>query len=104
MSRAAPWARVPRCILPQLSAGLPCYLGINMKNNSIPALSFLAVLTATLLMPVGAAASCIALTFTGVLAILVSDYGRELPPLDMGDNVIPVDFSGPKTAGSRKAA
>jgi hypothetical protein len=75
-----------------------------MKNNSIPALSFLAVLTATILLPVGAAAACIALTFTGVLAILVSDYGRELPALKAGDNVIAVDFSGPKAVGLGKAA
>jgi hypothetical protein len=75
-----------------------------MKNNSIPVLSFLAVLTATLLLPVGATASCIALTFTGVLAILVSDYGRELPELQTGASVIPVDFSVQGTAGLDKAA
>jgi hypothetical protein len=75
-----------------------------MKNNSIPALSFLAVLTATILLPVGAAASCIALTFTGVLAILVSDYGRQLPALEVGDNVIAHDFSSRRTAGMNKAA
>jgi hypothetical protein len=77
---------------------------MTMKNNSIPALSFLAVLTATILLPVGAAASCIALTFTGVLAILVSDYGRELPALEARDNVIAHDFSGRKMAGLSKAA
>jgi hypothetical protein len=81
-----------------------CYLGNNMKNNSIPVLSFLAVLTATILLPVGAAASCIALTFTGVLAILVSDYGRELPALQTSANVIHVDFSSRKAATVGKAA
>jgi hypothetical protein len=75
-----------------------------MKNNSIPVLSFLAVLTATILLPVGAAASCIALTFTGVVAILVSDYGRELPALQTGANVIRVDFSSRKAATVGKAA
>jgi hypothetical protein len=75
-----------------------------MKNNSIPVLSFLAVLTATILLPVGAAASCIALTFTGVLAILVSDYGRELPALPTNGNVILVDFSARKTDSLNQAA
>jgi hypothetical protein len=75
-----------------------------MKNNSIPVLSFLAVLTATILLPVGAAAACIALTFTGVLALLVSDYGRELPALPASGNVIAVDFSARKTEGLSRAA
>jgi hypothetical protein len=75
-----------------------------MKNNSILALSFLAVLTATIILPVSAAAACISLTITGVLAILVSDYSRELRPLKVESQVIHVDFSGRNATGMNKAA
>lgn len=76
-----------------------------MKNNSIPALSFLAVLAAIILLPVSAPVSAIALTITGVLAVLVSDYGRDLRPISEQGNVISVDFSaGRTTASMRKAA
>jgi hypothetical protein len=75
-----------------------------MNTNSLPVLSFLAVLAASVLLPVSAPASCIALTITGVLAILVSDYGRELQPVRAQAKIISVDFSGRKTARMNKAA
>jgi hypothetical protein len=75
-----------------------------MKNNSIFALSFLAVLTAAIILPISAAAACISLTITGVLAMLVSDYSRELRPLQAESEVIHVDFSGRHAAGMNKAA
>jgi hypothetical protein len=91
----------------QLFGAGACYQGNNTKNmktNSILALSFLAVLAAIIILPISAAASSIALTLTGVLAILVSDYGRELQPVQSGGRVIPVDFAGRETAGLNKAA
>jgi hypothetical protein len=75
-----------------------------MKNNSILALSFLAVLTAAIILPISAAAACVSLTVTGVLAMLVSDYSRELRPLQAGAEVIHVDFAGRNSAELNKAA
>jgi hypothetical protein len=75
-----------------------------MKNNSILALSFLAVLTAALVLPISAAAACISLTITGVLAMLVGDYSRELGPVQATARVIPVDFAGRHAAELNKAA
>jgi hypothetical protein len=75
-----------------------------MKTNSILALSFLAVLTATIILPVSAAAACISLTITGVLAILASDYSRELRPVQAGAEVIAVNFAGRHAAELDRAA
>jgi hypothetical protein len=75
-----------------------------MNTNSLPVLSFLAVLTASIFLPVSAGAACIALTISGVAALLVSDYGREQAPIQFAANVIPVDFSSRQSAGVGRAA
>jgi hypothetical protein len=75
-----------------------------MNNTSLPILSFLAVLAASIFLPISAPASCIALTITGVLAMLASDYGRELAPIEASSNLIPVDFAGRNAAPLDKAA
>jgi hypothetical protein len=46
------------------------------NNNSILLASFLAALVAIVILPVGPAFACSALTFTGVLAIFLADYSR----------------------------
>jgi hypothetical protein len=76
----------------------------NMNTSSLPILSFLAVLTASILLPVSAGAACIALTITGVAAVLASDYGRDSAPIQSAANVIPVDFSSRHAAGLGRAA
>jgi hypothetical protein len=73
-------------------------------NTSLPVISFLAVLAACIVLPLSAAAACIALTITGVLAILVSDYGRSPKPLQARAEVIQGHFSGRTTAEVNKAA
>jgi hypothetical protein len=75
-----------------------------MKNSSLPILSFLTVLAATLLLPVSAGVASIALTLTGVIAMLAADYGREMPPLRVQACVVPFEFSGNKQAGLKSAA
>jgi hypothetical protein len=75
-----------------------------MNNTTLPILSFLAALAAILVLPVSAPTSCIALTFTGVLAILASDYGREIRPIQARANVIPADFSARKAVQLGRAA
>jgi hypothetical protein len=75
-----------------------------MNNSSLPALSFLAVLAAILFLPISAAASSIALTITGILAMLAFDYGRDVRPLQARADVVRVDFSGRHDAERNKAA
>jgi len=55
---------------------------LGMKNNNSLALTaFLVALAAAVILPVGPAAACTALTVSGVLAIFLADYGRDLAPL-----------------------
>jgi hypothetical protein len=75
-----------------------------MNTTSLPAISFLAVLAASIFLPISAAASCIALTVTGVLAMLVSDYGRNSTPLQLRAEVISGDFSGRNATELNRAA
>jgi hypothetical protein len=77
---------------------------MNTRNSSLPILAFLAVLSAIILLPVGAAASSIALTVTGVIAILAADYGREMSPLYVRASVIPFEAPGRASAGLKEAA
>jgi hypothetical protein len=77
---------------------------MNTRNSSLPILAFLAVLSAIILLPVGAAASSIALTVTGVVAILAADYGREISPLGLRASVVPFEASGRNSAGLKEAA
>jgi hypothetical protein len=75
-----------------------------MKNTSLPIKAFLAALAAIALLPVGPGAAAIAFTVTGLLAILLSDYGREMQPLQARSNVVPVDFSGRRRPELSEAA
>jgi hypothetical protein len=75
-----------------------------MNTHSLPVLSFLAVLAASIFLPVSAGAASIALTVTGVAAILASDYGRNRATIPYASNVIPVDFSRRPAASLSKAA
>jgi hypothetical protein len=77
---------------------------MNTRTSSLPILAFLAVLSAIILLPVGAAASSIALTVTGVLAVLSADYGREMSPLGVSASVVPFESPGRTTAGFKEAA
>jgi hypothetical protein len=64
-----------------------------MNNNSLPLLAFVAVLAAAIFLPVGANAASIALTLTGVLAMLSADYGREMRPLAVRASIVPFEAS-----------
>ena len=77
---------------------------MNTRTSSLPILAFLAVLSAIILLPVGAAASSIALTVTGVLAVLAADYGREMSPVCVRASVIPFESPGRAPAGHKEAA
>jgi hypothetical protein len=62
-----------------------------MKTNSLPIQAFLAAIAATAFLPVGPVAASIAFTATGLLAILLSDYGRDSDRLRVPSNVVPFD-------------
>lgn len=75
-----------------------------MKNNSLPILAFLAVLAAAIFLPIGENAASIALTVTGVIAMLSADYGREMRPIRVPANIVPFEASGRRTAELGRAA
>jgi hypothetical protein len=49
-----------------------------MKSITLPVITFLAAIAAFVILPVSAPAAAIAFTVTGVLSILVADYGRSV--------------------------
>jgi hypothetical protein len=67
-----------------------------MKSTTLPAVAFLAAIAAFVLLPVSAAAAAIAFTLTGVLCMLVADYGRTIEPVRPAAEIIPFD-SGRRT-------
>jgi hypothetical protein len=60
-----------------------------MKSNTLPIASFLAAVVAFVMLPMSASAAAIAFTVTGVLAVLVADYGRDIEPLALPARAIP---------------
>jgi hypothetical protein len=77
---------------------------MNTKNSSIAVKAFLAALAAVALVPVGPAAATIAFTATGLLAVLASDYGRDVEPLRAPSGVVPFETSDRGEADMGKAA
>jgi hypothetical protein len=75
-----------------------------MKNTLIKNLSILAVLASFLVIPVSTVAAGIAFTFTGVIAMLVADYGRTIEPLTVNADVVAFKASGSELAQSPLAA
>jgi hypothetical protein len=51
------------------------------NNNSLPLTAFLVALAAAVILPIGPAGACTALTVSGILAIFLADYGRDIAPL-----------------------
>lgn len=75
-----------------------------MKNNSLPAVALLAAVLACVLLPVSAAAASIALSVTGILAVLAADYGRSMEPVRAKSHVIPFNEPSCPPDGLREAA
>ena len=59
-----------------------------MKTNIINNLPIVAVMASLLLIPFSASAACLALTFTGAVAMLVADYGREIKPVETRAEIV----------------
>jgi hypothetical protein len=69
-----------------------------MKSNLLNNLPVLAVMASFLLVPVSTTAACMAFTFTGVVAMLVADYGREIEPLTAQAEIIAFRANGQSRA------
>jgi len=69
-----------------------------MKNSTLLFAAFLATFVAIIVLPVGAAAAAIAFTSTGLLSVLVADYGRTLAPVRVPAEVVPFGAPGARAA------
>jgi hypothetical protein len=77
---------------------------MNMKSNTLTVLGFLAAIVAFVALPVSAPAAAVAFTATGVLSILVADYGRSIEPVRVTAEVVPFQSSRRTPAGLDRAA
>jgi hypothetical protein len=75
-----------------------------MKNSTLLFSAFLATLVAIVVLPVGAAAAAIAFTATGLLSVLVADYGRSIEPVRAPAQVVPFGSPDCRAAALRRAA
>ena len=75
-----------------------------MKTNTLPLIAFLAVICAFALLPVSAVAASIAFSVTGVLSVVVADYGRNVQPLQSESRAVAFHAPDRASAGLREAA
>jgi len=59
-----------------------------MKATTLSSLSILAVVASAFLIPVSVGTAGLALTLTGVVAVLLTDYHRPIPALEVRAEVI----------------
>jgi hypothetical protein len=67
---------------------------MTIKAASLHRLALLGVAAALLTLPIDASAAGIALAVTGVVAILLADYGRNVEPLRASGDIVP--FKAPE--------
>ena len=75
-----------------------------MKSNLITDLSVLAMIAAFLVVPVDAKAAAVAFTVTGILAVVMADYGRDLKPVRVRGRQVPFEGTGSGRAELDEAA
>jgi len=75
-----------------------------MKNTLTKNIPILAVLASFLLVPVSTVAAGVAFTFTGVIAMLVADYGRTIEPLTANADIVAFKASNCELAEAPLAA
>jgi hypothetical protein len=75
-----------------------------MNHSTLPIKALLAVIAAIAFLPVGPAAASIAFTVTGLFAMLLSDYGREIEPVRAQASLIPFHPAGSHSSGMGRAA
>lgn len=77
---------------------------MKMKTNSLPVISFLAVLAALVLVPVSAAVAGLAVSVSGIFLVAAADYGRNVEPVRAESEVVPFGAPGRAPVDERKAA
>jgi hypothetical protein len=75
-----------------------------MNSKSLSYFSVLAVLAASVVLPVSAVTVAITFSVAGVLAMLAADYGHEIKPLDTPSSPIPFRLASHPAADLREAA
>lgn len=75
-----------------------------MKTTLFNNLSIAAVMASLLLIPVNTSAAALALTVTGVIAMLYADYGRAIEPVTTSGEMISFNPAGVAPASVRQAA
>ena len=75
-----------------------------MNSNNLSTLSILALAASALLIPVSAAAAGLAFMVAGVVAILVSDYGRPSDSFRVESGPAPYQVAARRKSGLRLAA
>jgi hypothetical protein len=75
-----------------------------MKTTLLNNLSIVAVMASLLLIPVNTSAAALALTFTGVIALLQADYGRKIEPVMVRGEVLSFSHAGSERVAVRQAA
>jgi len=75
-----------------------------MKATTLSSLSILAVVASAFLIPVSAGAAALALTITGAVAVLLTDYNRPVPALGARAEEISLRCRRSQLAANRLAA
>lgn len=75
-----------------------------MNSNLLTISTLLAAVAAFVILPMNAAASGIAFTVVGVLAVFASDYGRGAKAFGPGAEIVPFDAAGLAPARLDRAA
>jgi hypothetical protein len=76
-----------------------------MNSNSFLISAFLSAVAAVALLPVSATAAGLAITATGLLTVLFSDYGRTIAPVQSQATVVPFHSPhSPRSASLAEAA
>ena len=73
-----------------------------MNSNSLLISAFLSAIAAVALLPVSGTAAGLAITATGILAVLFADYGRNLGLVQVPAPILP--FHSPGRAALAEAA
>ncbi len=77
---------------------------MHTNNNALSIATFLAAIAALALLPFNAPVAAAAVTVTGVLALLLSDYGRSTTNLRTSAVVVPLSLSSASSARLQDAA
>jgi hypothetical protein len=85
--------------------GGQCFIDMNIRTRLLQNAALLGLTASLLALPFfGAAAAGITFALTGVLAIVIADYGRSIEPLRVPGQVVPIGEPGRPSSDYREAA